>query len=309
MISTIIPTVGRPSLTRAVESILTQSFSDQDIEVIVVNDSGVPLPAADWQEDERVLVLNTQHRERSVARNVGAAVAHGRYLHFLDDDDWLLPDGLQRLYDLAQQHEAAWVYGGTQLITRQGQPLIKIRPHMDGNCFVQAMAGEWVPLQASLIRADAFFTIGGFNPALAGPEDNDLLRRIALTHMLVGTEEIVATVEWREAASTTDYDQHPMQSRQAREAILETAGTFARMRASATSNHWHGRIVRTYLTSMFWNFRRGRVLVASSRGCHALAALLYAGRHAFSPAFISAISRSYNSDAFRRGEIEAQAQL
>jgi hypothetical protein len=41
------------------------------------------------------------------------------------------------------------------------------------------MAGEWIPLQASLIEAKTFFTVGGFNPLITGPEDIDLLRRIA----------------------------------------------------------------------------------------------------------------------------------
>ena len=37
------------------------------------------------------MVVNTHHSERSVARNTGAALSHGDYLHFLDDDDILLP--------------------------------------------------------------------------------------------------------------------------------------------------------------------------------------------------------------------------
>ncbi|MCL4266191.1 MAG: glycosyltransferase family 2 protein [Anaerolineae bacterium] len=305
--STIIPTVGRPSLNRAVESVLNQQFLAAGFEVIVVNDSSTPLVSAPWQNDKRVQIIHTLGHERSVARNTGAAVARGLYFHFLDDDDWLLPGALQRLYDLAHERKAAWVYGGTQLVNRQGDPLIKVRPAMNGNCFIQAIAGEWVPLQASLIRADAFFTIGGFNPLLAGPEDNDLLRRIALTNSLIGTEEIVVTVEWRETASTTNYDQHPEQSRWAREQILEASGAFTRMRLSAASSYWHGRIIRAYLTSTVWNLCRGQILVGASRCCHAVAALLYAGRYWFSPAFLRAIVKSYDSDAFHRGEIEASA--
>lgn len=305
--STIIPTVGRPSLTRAVESILNQQLTGVVWEVIVVNDSPHPLLPAAWQTDARVRIIQTGGHERSVARNTGAALANGRYLHFLDDDDWLLPTALAHLHELAQQG-AAWVYGGTQLVTRQGQPLIKIRPEMQGNCFIQAIAGEWVPLQASLIRADAFWAIGGFNPLLAGPEDNDLLRRMALTHSLTGSDEIVAVVEWRGATSTTDYDRHPQQSRWAREQILEAAGGFARMRSSATTGYWYGRIVRAYLTSLVWNVQHRQLLVAASRGSYTTAALLLAIRHWLSPQFWRAIRQGHESEAFRRGQAEAQAQ-
>ena len=41
--STIIPTVDRPTLGRAVLSVLDQEFAEADFEVIVVNDSGAPL--------------------------------------------------------------------------------------------------------------------------------------------------------------------------------------------------------------------------------------------------------------------------
>jgi len=58
------------------------AFTADDFEVIIVNDSGQPLPEADWQKSKRVRIINTNRRERSVARNAGAAIARGRYLHF-----------------------------------------------------------------------------------------------------------------------------------------------------------------------------------------------------------------------------------
>ena len=73
--TTIIPTIGRATLSRAVRSVLDQAFDAADFEVIVVNDSGSPLPDAEWRRSERVRVVDTRRRERSVARNTGAAVA------------------------------------------------------------------------------------------------------------------------------------------------------------------------------------------------------------------------------------------
>src|SRR5688572_30916233 len=105
--STIIPTVGRDTLARAVHSVLSQSSEKCDFEVIVVNDSGKPLPQQEWQSSTRVQVINTNRRERSVARNTGAALARGKYLHFLDDDDWLFPDALCHFWQLWQNQEAA----------------------------------------------------------------------------------------------------------------------------------------------------------------------------------------------------------
>jgi len=117
--STVIPTIGRPTLTRAVESVLSQKLPDDEFEVIVVNDTGTPLARSAWQESERALTVTTNRRERSVARNTGAAIASGEYLHFLDDDDWLLEGALAEFRTLASESEEALIYGTAELIDRE----------------------------------------------------------------------------------------------------------------------------------------------------------------------------------------------
>lgn len=310
--STIIPTIGRPSLTRAVTSLLDQQFPEAEFEVIVVNDSLEPLSPVSWQKDKRVQIIETSGHERSVARNTGAAIANGRFLHFLDDDDWLAPDALHHLHKLAQERPSAWLYGSTQLVDRNGRPLIQLHHRLNGNIFLPAMAGEWIPLQASLIDSTVFFDEGGFNPLLSGPEDIDLLRRIALRHDVSGTEAIVAHMEWGSAGSTTDYDRHPQQSRWAREAILDEAGVFGRLHQSTCLQTddkaaWYGRILRLYLTSVVWNWRQRRFWTASSRTLYGLDATIKAAPHLFSAAFWRSFGSAYASETFARGQQAAEA--
>jgi glycosyltransferase involved in cell wall biosynthesis len=304
--STVIPTIGRPSLSRAVHSVLTQTFAADDFEVIVVNDSGRPLPDADWQHAERVQVIDTNRRERSVARNTGAAIAKGRYLHFLDDDDWIESDALENLWALAQASNVAWLYGSSQLVDRQGEPLIQLHHNkMSGNCFIQVIAGEWIPLQASLIEAKMFFAVGGFSPLITGSEDVDLCRRIALIGDMAGTSATVACIGMGLEGSSTDYARAVKHSRWARERILSEPGAFVRMRASADSNYWRGRIVRAYLTSVFWNLQHRDVFTAASRATLGLLSLVLAGRYILSGSFWRAITREYESETFLRGFQEA----
>jgi glycosyltransferase involved in cell wall biosynthesis len=299
--SIIIPTIGRPSLEKTLKSAVDQTISSNNFEIIVVNDSGTPLKNTNWDTQVQSQIINTNKHERSIARNTGAAVARGKYLLFLDDDDSLYPNALQNFQQLIDTTEAAWLYGSTQVVNRSGQPLLKLHHQLNGNCFVQVLAGEWIPLQASLIRADAFFAVGGFNPLLVGPEDIDLLRRIALNYEVAGTEALVSCVAMGEEGSTTDYDHHPERSRWAREKILDTAGVFERMRKSATSGYWHGRIPRAYLTSMIWNIQRKRFSTAASRASFGLYALFLAGAAAFSPTFWQALLKPYSSQTFARG--------
>jgi hypothetical protein len=241
-----------------------------------------------------------------VARNTGAAVAKGRYLHFLDDDDWLFPDGLRHLWALAGTSDAAWLYGSTQLVDRQGAPIIRLRHGLKGNCFVHAMAGEWIPLQASLIDAKTFFTVGGFNTLISGPEDIDLLRRIALHGDIAETDRLVACIARGEDESTTDYSQHAKMRRWARELTLDSTGVFDRLHTSAGSSYLRGRILRVYLTSVIWNLQRRRLFAATGRALFGLASLALAGRHVFSASYWHALARSYENETYIRGFQEAR---
>ena len=302
--SVIIPTIGRPSLVRAVESALQQSAADEDFEVLVINDSGVPLESANWQESDRVQIITTNRRERSIARNTGASAARGKYLHFLDDDDWLAPGAFQHLWQLGRSSDAKWLYGMTQLMDRQERPLIRLRHGLHGNCFTQVMAGEWIPLQASWIERKSFLRIGGFNPLLTGPEDVDLLRRIVLEEGVAETPNLVAHLLMGVEGSTTDYVRHPQASRAARELILDEPKTRNRMRSSATDPSWQGRRLRIYLTSAVWNLQRRRLWTAASRMVSSIASMLTSG--IFSKTFWQAVSRPYASVTFERGFQDAR---
>lgn len=300
--STIIPTIGRDTLTRAVESVLSQKTLNFSLEIIVVNDSGRDLPELPWMADPRVRVLHTLRRERSVARNTGAACARGAYVHFLDDDDWLLPGAMIAFKQLAAQApQATWLYGATQLVDRDDTPLIQLRHGLRGNCFTQIMAGEWIPLQASLIPADTFFELRGFLPGLSSTQDVDLCRKAALLGDFAETEAVVACVGMGEKNSTTDRAKHLGYARWARDQILNARGVFSRMRASAANGALAGRIVRIFLTSAVWNLQNRKPLTALSRGGYGVASLVFGLPHFFSAQFWGAIRKPYASPTFAKG--------
>jgi len=76
-----------------------QSQTMRDFEVLVVNDcstddTGEQI-AALIKDDERFRVITHSHnRGVSAARNSGMAAAKGKYLCFVDGDDWVEPDFL-----------------------------------------------------------------------------------------------------------------------------------------------------------------------------------------------------------------------
>ena len=284
LFSYIIPTIGRPSLNIAVQSVLKQEFSRKDFEVIIVNDSGNPLPDADWHHLWNVSILTTNRRERSVARNTGAAVSKGKYLAFLDDDDWILPGALESFWHLSNQRpEALWLYGGIRVVDEHHSTLAELNSGLNGICFAQIMGGAWAPIQSSMIQARTFFEIGGFNPLISGTEDEDLCRRTALHGEFANTPEIVACLYRGQIWSTsTNYQRGPEDTKYSRDLILSEPNVFRRLLSSAHSSYWHGRILRVYFSTIAWNIKKKRFFTALSRLLYSLAAVAMSLGHVFS---------------------------
>jgi len=291
--STIIPTIGRSTLSTAIKSVQDQGFEPNEHEIIVVNDSGRPLSNTDWQNLEFIKIINTNKRNRSVARNVGAAVSKGKFLHFLDDDDQMMPGAFDALLKVAKTSKAAWIHGAFRMVDNYGEVVTTLFPNELGNCCIQMMAWEWLPLQASLITSEAFYKVDGFAslPSLGGGfEDVHLARQISLFGNMACTEKIVATIRIGDASSTTNYVTMFDQNRHSREKTIDTPRALRRLIDSAVTspsqpNYWFGKIIYYYMASIKWNLQNKHLFTAASRGNHMLASLVLAGTRLLSTDF------------------------
>jgi glycosyltransferase involved in cell wall biosynthesis len=299
--SAVIPTIGRASLSRAVNSVIRQDFDHEQFEVIVVNDSGRPLVFESWMESKQVSILHTNRHNRCVARNAGATVARGKYLHFLDDDDWLAPAAFQKLLRTADASRAAWICGGFALVNNQGELIQEIYPPETGNCFIQMIASEWLPLQASWIEANAFFDVGGFDPLFStSSQDIDLSRKIARYYEFAHSPALTANIRFGDAGSTTEYNKQILNNRLSREKNLDLPGAFSRLRASALAStdrraYWQGRIIYFYLVSVIWNLRLKQFSHAASRTVYLMLALMTSGFDLRSFSLWKAVSRPHHN--------------
>jgi glycosyltransferase involved in cell wall biosynthesis len=314
-ISTIIPTIGRSTLSRAVYSVLKQDFRQEECEVIVVNDSGRDLPLEDWQQHANVRVIATNRRNRSIARNTGASIATGRYFHFLDDDDWMLPGAFEAFWETTNNSSAAWIHGAFRMVDSAGKKIVDIFPEEKGNCYVNLMSWEWLPLQASIVEARVFHKLGGFarlESLKGGFEDIDLTRHIALEHDFMNISKLLAVIRSGDQGSTTNYTDMFVQNRQSRESNLDLPGSYQRLFSSARDNptskgYWYGKAVHYLLVSAILNFRSGRYAVSTRRVFHAVAGTVAAGKHLLQSDFWNAVIKPHHSRVKRALESSGKA--
>lgn len=101
-------------LSKCIDSILNQSF--KDFELIIVDDGSPDSCGKIADEyklkDSRVRVIHKENGGAPSARNAGIEIAVGDYFYFPDSDDWLDPEYLQELTDLAEKTHAELVISG-----------------------------------------------------------------------------------------------------------------------------------------------------------------------------------------------------
>lgn len=104
--SVIIPLYNRErTIRKAIESVLNQSC--QDFELIIVDDCSTDNSAQIVQSfmlsDSRIkYIKNETNQERCISRNNGIQLATGKYICFLDSDDYHLPNHLETFYKRIQ---------------------------------------------------------------------------------------------------------------------------------------------------------------------------------------------------------------
>lgn len=108
-VSVIIPVYNvEPYLRECLDSVIHQTLGD--IEIICIDDKSTDGSLEILREyatrDSRIAVIQAEvNGGLSAARNRGMDAATGTYLYFVDSDDYIVPDALERLYRIAVEQD------------------------------------------------------------------------------------------------------------------------------------------------------------------------------------------------------------
>ena len=101
-------------VARAIESIQAQTFTDYEFLIV---DDGTPDHSGEIcdrfaEADSRIRVFHKENGGAPSARNMAMDVARGKYMYFLDSDDWAEPTMLEDMVTLAEKTDAQLVVTG-----------------------------------------------------------------------------------------------------------------------------------------------------------------------------------------------------
>lgn len=131
LVSVILPCYNVESyLERCFESLIRQTIGIEQLELIFVNDAstdGTLDILLDYEKryPESVLVINfTENRKQGAARNAAMTYATGKYISFVDSDDYVEPDFLEKMIGAIEQYDCDFVQCRYDYINHTESPMV-----------------------------------------------------------------------------------------------------------------------------------------------------------------------------------------
>ena len=172
-------------LRKAIESILAQSYSFY--EIILVDDGSTDNTREVAGIFPKIKYRHQLNQGLSAARNCGIKDSTGKFVVFLDADDWLLPDAFSiNIKYLNQNLNAAFVSGAHELFYEKENKSWIIRRVVTENHYCHLLESNYIGMHATVMYQRWVFDTYSFDTSVKYCEDYYLYlhiaRRFAVIH-------------------------------------------------------------------------------------------------------------------------------
>lgn len=186
IVSAVITTRNRLKyLKRAIDSVFSQTYSN--IECIIVSDASTDGTDDYCKSRSDIRFISIPHKESrggNYARNLGIKASKGKYIAFLDDDDYWLPTKIEKQLALIEEKRCECVYclrliefvkNGIVSSKRIESKNYKLEGDLSHKIF-----RHWIASTSCLMVSKQLLdTIGGFDENLYKNQEYELMIRIA----------------------------------------------------------------------------------------------------------------------------------
>lgn len=196
LVSVIIPTYNEERyIERCLKAIRAQEV-DFEFEVIV-SDSNSKDKTVEIAKRYADKIIITDEKGIAKGRNLGAKIAKGKYLLFVDADTQLYFNCIKELVNSIKKKG---VIGATCMVIPENPTISNYLLYLTYNIFSKISVKSPKPQVAGIVcmyKKKYFYKVGGFREDLAFSEDFDLSERISLYGKIVFTEKTFAITSIR----------------------------------------------------------------------------------------------------------------
>jgi glycosyltransferase involved in cell wall biosynthesis len=215
LFSLIIPTYNRgPYIVKAITSVLEQKFSS--FELIIVDDGSTDDTEriVEAYKDVRLSYFKKTNGERGAARNFGVARSQGKYITFLDSDDFLKSDHFSVAKSVIESHQEIPVFHlGFDVVDEQGKVNKRWAPLLSP-VNLKLVEGNFLGCLGIFLRRDVAL-LNTFNEDrdLSGSEDYELWLRVAARHPIICIGKSTACLVDHNNRSVVTTNPHKLETR------------------------------------------------------------------------------------------------
>ena len=97
---------GEEYIEKCIKSVINQTY--KNLEILIINDGSTDntLKICKSFKDKRIKIITTKNLGLSLSRNIGIDNSNGKYLYFIDADDFIESDTIEYLYNLIKENKA-----------------------------------------------------------------------------------------------------------------------------------------------------------------------------------------------------------
>ncbi|TGE06317.1 glycosyltransferase [Hymenobacter fodinae] len=191
-------------LADAIESALNQTYKYK--EIVVVDDGSTDNTREVVATYPEVVYIYQHNQGLSAARNTGITRSRGRYLVFLDADDWLLSDALNIGVAFLRNHpQAAFVAGSHKRVYMDGSPEeVKKMPIAPNPYYWLLSLGNFIGMISTVMFTRWALSAFSFDTSLRNCEDYDLYLNLTRHYPILQHQLLVAAYRIHQASMSAD---------------------------------------------------------------------------------------------------------
>ena len=200
--SIVVPTYNRGYIIPAtIDSILAQDC--KDYEIIIVDDGSTDNTEEVVKKylSDNVFYYRKENAERSEARNFGTNLAKGRYINWLDSDDYMHPGHLTEMKRVIKEKGEPAIIAAAYEVEKKGEGIVYKVDFPSPILNTHLLRSNFMRTSTGIVRRDVAL-VNPFSTKAIPQEDHELFLRIGAYHDIISNDKVtIRLVEHQKSGS------------------------------------------------------------------------------------------------------------